>query len=492
MTNSATDISFAELLDELRAGRRELRTDSRLVRPGDIFATLRGSKSDGAAFIPAALEAGAGIILCEAGAAEAARAGSARAVVCDNARRALSRLAQARFNTENLPFPVIGITGTNGKTTIAFILEHIFASQGKKCGLLGTVRYSWPGFSRPAPLTTPDNLELHRMLGAMREAGAQAAIMEVSSHALVQDRIAGVRFAGAIFTNLTQDHLDYHADMESYYAAKARLFLELPDADKACAVNADDPYGRRLLKDCPRSMGFGTAEGMPGRNFLSGQLLSAGRDGLRLRMNHSGTEWELRSPLVGAHNASNLLAAQALCLGLGMVPADLACLENFAGVPGRLERIENPKGLHAFVDYAHTPDALINVLRALRGAGFARLITVFGCGGDRDRTKRPLMGKAVAEYSDIAVLTSDNPRTEQPLDIMADVLPGLAGLAGPNGGRLIQEPDRRKATEIALSLLGPEDALLVAGKGHEDYQIIGTERRPYSDQSTIRELLACV
>lgn len=481
-----TELSFAALLEEVRARKPEIRTDSREVRSGDVFVAMRGSKNDGTDFIPAALSAGASIIVCEPEAAQAARAENARTVACEDVRGALFRLAQARYGTERLPFPVVGVTGTNGKTTVVFLLEHIFTALGKRCGILGTVRYSRPGCSVPAPLTTPDCLALHRILGEMRDDGVEVLTMEASSHALDQQRVGGVNFAGAVFTNLTQDHLDYHLDMERYYAAKARLFSELPEAGKICVINGDDAYGRRLLAACPKAVGFGLDEGGPGRPFLSGRILSSGRDGLHLRMRFEGAQWELHSPLVGKFNASNLLAAQALCLGLGISPEEFQCLEKFHGVPGRLERIANDHGLHAFVDYAHTPDALINVLKALRGAGFVRLIAVFGCGGDRDRTKRPLMGQAVAEYADVAVLTSDNPRTEDPAAIMADVLPGLS-----TAKHLVQEIDRRKATELALRMLGPDDALLVAGKGHEDYQIIGLQRCPYSDQLVIREFLGC-
>jgi UDP-N-acetylmuramoyl-L-alanyl-D-glutamate--2,6-diaminopimelate ligase len=480
------ETAFSGLLETVRGRNVELRTDSRLVRPGDVFVALRGSAGDGADFIPQALRAGASAIVCAPDAASGVGQDSAKVVIHENTREALYLLAQAKYRTETLPFPVFGVTGTNGKTTVTFLLEHLFTHQGRKTGVLGTISYRWPGREQPAPLTTPDAPELHRMLAAMRGAGVETAVMEVSSHAVGQQRIGGVSFSGAIFTNLTQDHLDYHKDMESYYRAKAGLFLNVPDTGKVCAVNADDPYGRRLLESCAGGTGFGTAGEIRGRPFLSGRLLYSGRDGLRLKMRFSGAEWELRSPLVGAHNASNLLAAQALCLGLGMSPDGFSCLESFKGVPGRLERVENTRGLHAFVDYAHTPDALINVLRALRSAGFARLITVFGCGGDRDRAKRPRMGEAVAEYSDVAVLTSDNPRTEDPSAIMADVLPGLAGAR-----RVFREADRRKATELALGMLGPEDALLVAGKGHEEYQIIGAERRPYSDRQVIGELLSC-
>jgi UDP-N-acetylmuramoyl-L-alanyl-D-glutamate--2,6-diaminopimelate ligase len=314
----------------------------------------------------------------------------------------------------------------------------------------------------------------------------ETVVMEISSHAVDQQRVGGVHFTGTIFTNLTQDHLDYHTDMESYYSAKAGLFLELPAPDKVCAVNSDDSYGRRLLRTYKTGIGFGLNGTQAGRSGLTGEILSSGRGGLRLGMCFDGVRWELRSPLVGAFNASNLLGVQALCLGMGFSPDDLACLEDFRGVPGRLERIENPQGRHVFVDYAHTPDALINVLQALRAAGFIRIVVVFGCGGDRDRTKRPRMGEAAAKYADVVVLTSDNPRGEEPEAIMDDVLPGLK-----EARLVVREPDRREATRRALGMLGPDDALLVAGKGHEDCQIIGERRYPYSDQQVIREFLGC-
>jgi UDP-N-acetylmuramoyl-L-alanyl-D-glutamate--2,6-diaminopimelate ligase len=482
-----TELSFTALLEEVRAQRLEIRTDSRRVERGDVFVALRGTVHDATAFIPQALEAGASVIVCSADGAGLVRDSAARLVVHHgDGRAALWQMAQARYHTETLPFPVIGVTGTNGKTTTAFLLEHLFTSQGKKCGMLGTVDYRWPGFHCPAPLTTPDSLELHRMLDAMRWAGTEAAVMEASSHAIDQQRVGGVSFAGAIFTNLTQDHLDYHPDMESYYAAKAGLFLDLPASGKACAVNSDDPYGLRLLQACKTGIGFGLGGKKADCSYLAGEILSSGRDGLRLKMHFNGARWELHSPLVGAFNALNLLGVQALWLGMDFPQDGLACLESFKGVPGRLERIANPLGLHVFVDYAHTPDALVNVLQALRAAGFARVIAVFGCGGDRDRTKRPLMGAAVAKYADVAVLTSDNPRREDPGAIMDDVLPGLK-----EARQLVREPDRRAATRQALAMLGPQDALLVAGKGHEDYQIIGEKRYPYSDQQVIRELLEC-
>lgn len=480
---------FQSLLGEVRAGNREVRSDSRQVRPGDIFVAVPGASEDGARFIPQAKAAGAGVIICEPKAlADAGNAeeSSCRFIAHADPREALWQLASARFHSEELPLRVVGITGTNGKTTTAALLEHLFTAAGKRVGVLGTITYRWPGHSEPAPLTTPDPLSLHAMLARMAEEGVELVFMEASSHALAQQRVSGIPFAGAVFSNLTQDHLDFHADMESYFKAKARLFLELPRMDKVMAINADDPWGRRLLELCPYALSFGLGRSAPERRHLWGELISSGTKGTHLRLHLPDEEWELRSPLVGAFNAANLLAAQAVALELGLKPEDMGALENFSGVCGRLERVANPQGLHVFVDYAHTPDALVNVLAALRGAGFSRIITVFGCGGNRDRTKRPLMGEAVARHADIAVLTSDNPRNEEPETIIADVLPGLEKAKG-----LIVEPDRRKATVKALAMLGPEDALLIAGKGHEDYQIIKGVKHHYSDQEVVRELLQC-
>ena len=478
---------FAALLEQCRRGGLEVRVDSRQVRPGDVFVAVPGVREDGARFIPAAVAAGAAVIVCRPGAAEgAACPAGCRVVRHSDPREALWRLAEARWHTGELPIRIVGVTGTNGKTTCSYLLERLFADAGHKLGVIGTVGYRWPGHNEAAPLTTPDALSVHSMLARMAGAGVDVAVMEVSSHAIDQQRVCGVPFSGAAFTNLTQDHLDYHKDMESYFKVKARLFLELPRPDKAMAVNADDPWGRRLLELCPAALSFGLQKGALNKRHLWGELLSAGTEGCHLRMHLDDRQWELRSPLVGAFNASNLLAVQAVALEMGLEPAAFRALERFTGVCGRLERIENPQGFNVFVDYAHTPDALENVLKALRGAGFRRIVTVFGCGGNRDRSKRPLMGAAVARWSDVAVLTSDNPRFEEPEAILEDVLPGLT-----EAKEVVVDVDRRQATIRALNMLGREDALLIAGKGHEDYQIVNGVKHHYSDQEVVREFFHC-
>ena len=477
-------ISFDHLLDLCAKGKINVQTDSRLVQPGDIFVAVRGGSEDGGKYAADAAARGAAFIICEDPAANPGLADlppNCEAIAHPDSREAAWRLAKAKWQPGGSPLTTLGITGTNGKTTTAFILENILTANGKKCGVLGTVEYRWPGHRETAPLTTPGPMSLHSMLAEMASSGAEYAVMEVSSHALDQQRVGGVDFGGAIFTNLTQDHLDYHHDFESYFLAKASLFTKLPRQDKPVAINRDDPYGRRLLELVPEALSFGLSEAP--RGHLDCKIMAADVNGLKLEIRAGNTVWTIFSPLVGQFNAMNLLGAQALAIQLGFTPADFACLEEFHGVPGRLERIRNKRGLNIFVDYAHTPDALANALKALRQAGFKRIITVFGCGGNRDRGKRPLMGQAVAAGSDVAILTSDNPRNEDPMAIIRDVLPGLA-----QAGQTVIEPDRRLATQKGIELLGPGDALLIAGKGHETYQIIGSERRHYSDQETAREL----
>ncbi len=505
------DFSLSALLDQLRRKRLTPRAHSGAVLAGDLFIVTPPAAPQGApntvggeAYLADALARGASNVLCapeHAGlvrelAAQSPATRDLRLTVDSDLRSALGRAAGAFYGTESKRPRIFGITGTNGKTTSAYLLESLFNSLGRKSGIIGTVSYRWPGHEEPAPLTTPGCLALHGLVAQMRDAGCEYVFMEVSSHALDQGRVAGLEFSGAMFSNLTQDHLDYHTDMENYFQAKARLFLApaqhgVPRADKARAVNAEDPYGRRLLEQCAAlpglTLGFGLeAAPVSGTAHLSAKILANSTAGLQLHMAYQGQSWHLNSPLVGRFNAMNLLAAQALALGAGLPVESLKNLEAFQGVPGRLERIPNPNKLDIFVDYAHTPDALANALTALRDAGFQRVVTVFGCGGNRDRAKRPLMGQAVARHSDVAILTSDNPRHEDPLAIMRDVMPGLAACP-----RVESEPDRRKAIAMALDMLAPGDALLIAGKGHENYQQHGDVKKPFSDQAVVRELLQC-
>jgi UDP-N-acetylmuramoyl-L-alanyl-D-glutamate--2,6-diaminopimelate ligase len=497
-------MQFPELVRLVKEQKIPVAAHSGEVRPGGAFVALPAAvpreraavAPGGEAHIAAALAASPGYIVCEPRhvAAIAARipvGSSCVPVIAESPRQALGLLAQALYDTDECCPTVVGITGTNGKTTQSCLLERIYVASGHSVGVIGTVEYRWPGGAEEASLTTPGCLKLHSLLARMRDAGVDTVFMEVASHALDQERVAGIAFSGVLLTNVTQDHLDYHGDMDSYFHAKARLFQTVeqggtPLDDKVRACNADDPYGRRILTAMPGSVGYGLHEDpAPGTRHLRGVVESISPSGMHLSMEFEGRRWELSSPLVGDFNAMNLLGAQALALGMGAPPEAFSVLEGFTGVRGRLERVPNTRGVNVFVDYAHTPDALVNVLRALRAAGFARVITVFGCGGNRDATKRPRMGEAVARYSDVAILTSDNPRHEKPEAIMADVLPGLAGCPEVHA-----DPDRRAALALALALAGPEDALLVAGKGHETYQQIGDVKIPFSDQAILRELMA--
>ncbi len=351
--------------------------------------------------------------------------------------------------------------------------------------MLGTVEYSYPNFSMPSPLTTPDCVFLHSFFNDARKASVDYAIMEVSSHALQQERVAGLDYDTAIFTNLTQDHLDYHNTMEDYFEAKAKLFARA----NIQIINADDMYGQKLLATYPNAIAYTLQKDIQlAHKTLYGEILSSSPKGLELKLNFENKEYILKSLLIGQHNALNILALVAFGLSQGYSFEDFSCLEHFTGVSGRLERVLNSQNIHAFVDYAHTPDALVNVLQALRNAGFEKIVTVFGCGGDRDRTKRIPMAQAVSSLSDVAVLTSDNPRTENPNQILDDTQKGL-----DTTKEYYRFIDRKEAIVFAFNYIKNLDnkdnaVLLIAGKGHEDYQIIGTEKFPFSDQEIVKGL----
>jgi len=456
-------------------------TDSREVRPGDIFIAISGPLRDGADFVPQALENGAAYVVCE----KEIETGSAELIIHPSPREALGELAETYFKTADCKIKLVGITGTNGKTTTTYLIERLLTAAGMKVGVLGTVSYRWPGYEQPAPLTTPGCWQLHEMISRMDAAGVEVAVMEVSSHALHQNRVCGLNFDAAVMTNVTQDHLDYHGDMEEYFKAKCMLFQHYPSALKRGIINFDDPYGRRLLECYSPSIGYGMDSACAaGEKSLCGEMISCSGSGMRLKMTYDGKEWEIETDLIGKFNGSNLLAAQAIGLHMGLTPDQMNVFKEFDGVPGRLERVRNNQELNIFVDYAHTPDALDNVLSTLKDLDFKRVICVFGCGGDRDRAKRPLMAEAACRYSDVAVLTSDNPRTEDPMRIIEDVRPGLKDCA-----QIIEEVDRAKAIRKAIAEMTVDDVLLIAGKGHETYQIIGTEKRDFSDSEEVSKAI---
>ncbi|MBQ7585886.1 MAG: UDP-N-acetylmuramoyl-L-alanyl-D-glutamate--2,6-diaminopimelate ligase [Desulfovibrionaceae bacterium] len=478
------ECAFNDLL--AKADQIELCTDSRNIKPGALFFAIKGHSDDGTKYVDQAVEAQAKYLVCAQEEAALFKQKYPHLLVCgvQNIRESVWQLASAHYHTPDTKVKILGLTGTNGKTTCTYLLEALLQSLGHRVGVLGTVSYRYPGFATPAPLTTPGALTLHSYIAKMEQSACDYCVMEVSSHALEQERVYGLPFSGCAFTNLTQDHLDYHQTMENYFKVKERLFTEVGLKTKICALNQDDPYGRRLATLGVKSLTFGfKAEYAPD---LKAELLQADTQGCHLRMHYQGKTWDLKSPLIGAFNAANLLTVQALALGLGFTPKDLKALEDFKGVKGRLELVEGC-GHKVFVDYAHTPDALENVLSAVRKAGFKRIIAVFGCGGNRDRGKRPLMGEVVARLADVAVLTSDNPRFEDPLAILEDVKPGLKGAK-----QVLVIADRKEATFAALDLLKNKDeCVLICGKGHEDYQIIQGQRHHYSDQEVVQEYYQC-
>jgi len=460
--------------------------DSRRVRPGDLFFALAGTRTDGRRHVADAIARGARAVVTSAP-LDGDVAGTT-VVASPSPRRLLGRAAAYLAGDPSAGLTLVGVTGTNGKTTTTYLLEAIWRAARHRPGVLGTIAYRFDGASRPAPLTTPDAVTLQGLLAEMRAAQTTHVAMEVSSHALAQERVVGCRFDGAVFTNLTRDHLDFHGDLDAYYAAKARLFREyLPASgkrDPVAVVNVDDPFGERLAAEVPTRLVCVSrgAEGDVHPGAIETTLA-----GTRGELVLGGRTVRFTTRLVGAPHVENVLCAAGAAWALGAsadaIAAGLAALEP---PPGRLEQITGP-GFTVVVDYAHTPDALARALEVLRPLTTGRLVTVFGCGGDRDPGKRPLMGDAAARGSDLVVLTSDNPRTEDPLRIIADVERGVRA-AGATAYRV--EPDRRAAIALAVELARPGDLVLVAGKGHEDYQIVGTEKHPLDDRDEVRRALA--
>jgi UDP-N-acetylmuramoyl-L-alanyl-D-glutamate--2,6-diaminopimelate ligase len=448
--------------------------DSRAASPGCLFFALPGAKSDGAQFVAQAAALGAAAAVVEKAPAEA----GCPLVIVENARAAMADVAAAFYDHPSRALKCIGITGTNGKTTTAILAKHLLDAAGVRCGLVGTVKYVAGGVERPASRTTPESVELQALLAEMRDSGERAVSMEVSSHSLVQERARGVEFDAAVFTNLTQDHLDYHGTMDAYFEAKARLFENLAAQTvkkPRAVVNSDDRYGQRLLDRFGKRLKTVTF----GRNVHAEFRASAIRHdlhGTRFALEARGKSYLVRSPLIGLFNVYNALGALAAVMTCGVeLRRAIDALAEAPQVPGRLERVPSRRNFQVFVDYAHTDDALRNVLQTLRECGPARLITVFGCGGDRDRKKRPLMAAAGESLADHIILTSDNPRSEDPDAILAEM---EKGLARRNHEKI---PDREAAIRRAIEIAGPGDIVLIAGKGHEKTQEFADHTVPFDD-----------
>jgi len=462
--------------------------DSRRVKPGDLFVAIRGHHSDGHGFIENAVEKGAVAVAAET--LTGCEAKVATLLVPDS-RKALSKLALAFYADPFKNITLIGITGTNGKTTTTYLLESMVEAAGGKPGVLGTVNYRYSDKRVPAPVTTPESLDLIRLSREMVDEGVTHIVMEVSSHALDQGRTLDCPFNVAVFTNLSRDHLDYHKTMDEYFVAKSRLFKGLradPSGRRPSAViNLDDPRGRDLVAMTRAEV---LTYGLGKECRVSADALQMDRNGLKLRLRTPAGEGVVRSPLIGDFNVYNILAAAGAAIAMSLpFRAVVQGVEALESVPGRLERIENRKGLTLVVDYSHTPDALLKAMTSLKPYVKNRLITVFGCGGDRDRGKRYDMGRLAGEHSDVAFITSDNPRSEDPLSIVKEIEKGMldsglkkgGGNTHPGRGYFL-EVDRRQAIRKAVAMAEAADVVLIAGKGHEDYQIIGSERRRFSDQ----------
>jgi len=460
---------------------RSLAYDSRQVEPGALFVATRGLKVSGADFAAQAIARGAVAIVAEQ---PDASSGSTPWVEVTDARAAMARLASEFFGHPSDSMSVVGITGTNGKTTTAYLIRAIFEKAGRKCGLMGTVTYSLGDEELPAFRTTPEAPDVQRMFRRMVDSGCRACAMEVSSHALALQRVDGTVFAAGVFTNLTRDHLDFHGDMESYFLAKKRLFDLLPSGTPA-VINMDDPRGEVLRKSASRPVTYAVnrpADVVPGP-------LSLTFGGLEFDARTPAGSIHVKSRLVGRPNVSNVLAAVAVATALDVRTGDIeAGLAGLSGVPGRFEVVSgSADDVTVVIDYAHTDDALRNLLETARPLAPRRVITVFGCGGDRDRTKRPLMGAVAARLSDVVVVTSDNPRTEEPARIIEEIKRGIP--TDRDAASLFAIVDREEAIRFAISKAQPGDLILLAGKGHEKSQVLGGRELPFDEAGIARAAL---
>ena len=478
-------VTLADRRGSLQVPIRNIITDSRRVGPGSLFVARPGQRTDGRLFVEEAIDRGATAVLSED------RPGLHKGVTflqVADLGAALARLAGNFYNWPDRDLRLVGITGTNGKTTVAWLVHQFLAAARPKArsGLIGTIHYDLGGRTVPAYRTTPESVDTVGLLRQMAEAGCDSAVMEVSSHGLAQGRVDGLAFDTAVFLNLTRDHLDYHRDMESYYRAKRKLFDgSTGHRPGRMVLPVDEPYGRRLREDLGPVEGVVTY-GVEVPADYRAEEVEVGREGLRFRLVAGDRSFPVQSPLAGRFNVRNLLAALAVAGEEGL---DLAAcarfLRTFPGVPGRLERVGEPEAGEIFVDYAHTDDALRNVLETLREITPGRLLLVFGCGGDRDRSKRPLMTHVAQTYADEVWATADNPRSEDLGRILADM---ERGVSRPEAIRFVE--DRREALSEAIDALGEGDTLLVAGKGHEPFMEFASTVVPFDDRQVVRELLS--
>jgi UDP-N-acetylmuramoyl-L-alanyl-D-glutamate--2,6-diaminopimelate ligase len=466
-------MTFTQLLALVLSEGIRVCSDSRQVQPGDVFVAVCGTQVDGHDYIDKALANGAGFVVTQR------PAEGADSIVVEDTAEALGLLAQASFGNPSSNLTNLAVTGTNGKTTVAYMVRSILEYTGAKCGLIGTIEYNTGTTTIPAPLTTPDAITIAQAAQQMAANNADYMVVEASSHALSQKRLSGVSFTAAAFTNLTGDHLDYHKTEDDYLDAKTLLFTGLPPHGLA-VLNAESDAAHtiaEIIEPAIRTLWYGIDRDVD----LNAQVHRMDAVGSEFSIIFENYSEKVTTHLPGRHNILNCLAAAGLCLGAGVGLDDIAAgLSALETVPGRLQPVSSMaavrRGIKVFVDYAHTDDALKNVLNTLKPLCEGRLIVLFGCGGDRDKTKRPRMAAVAEELADVVVVTSDNPRTEDPDTIIADILTGIK-----KGQTPFVEPDRAKAIEIAVDQAQAGDIVLLAGKGHEDYQIIGTEKRHFSD-----------
>jgi UDP-N-acetylmuramoyl-L-alanyl-D-glutamate--2,6-diaminopimelate ligase len=481
---------------------RYLASDSRQVKPGSLFVAIRGLRSDGHFFLHDAVERGAAAVVVEEASARPELSAPIPVIEVKDSRMALARLAERFYDRPSSRLGMIGVTGTNGKTTVTHLIQSILRAAGHRAGLFGTLVYDLAGERLPSTHTTPEAHILQALLARLVEKEADYAVMEVSSHALALNRVEGCEFDLAVFTNLTQDHLDFHGTMEGYFESKRKLFLNLnrsPEksrpyphrghpskravpAGRRAVINRDDPWGRRLIETMEAPV---WTYGLEGRADLTADDLRSSLEGVAFTAVTPIGSFPVRSALVGRYNVYNLLAAIGAAVHLEIPPDRIRQgIASLSGVPGRFERLDSGRGFSVIIDYAHTEDALDRLLRTVLELTSGRVITVFGCGGDRDPGKRAPMGRAAARFSDLVMITSDNPRSEDPVQIINEVTDGVREGSAQKQSPVewMAVPDRREAIERALGLARPGDTVVVAGKGHEEYQIIGDRTIPFNDR----------
>lgn len=455
-------------------------SDSKAVKNGFMFVAVKGWRADGHRFIKEAIDRGAKAVVFQEQALRLPQSRRVSFIQVADTRKALAKLASDFCGTPSARMKVVGITGTNGKTTTSYLIEAILKEAGFMPAVIGTVNYRFKDKVVPSKNTTPGPVELQSILSGMLKAGVNYVVMEVSSHALHQARTEGIRFHSAVFTNLTQDHLDYHGSLEEYFQAKARLFRHI-DSKATAVINHDDAYGRRFKDLTPAQIITYSAAGQAD---VCAQDIEFDMSGTVFTLCFGAKKAKLNSRLIGRHNVYNVLAACAFALKEGLDPAVIkSAVEKFSLVPGRLERIDFKGDFSVFVDYAHTHDAISCAINALRQVSGNRVIVVFGCGGDRDKTKRPKMGSVVSELADYAIITNDNPRSEDPAGIIEDIKSGI------DKDNFCVIPDRRQAIRRSLSIAKEGDIVLVAGKGHENYQVLKDKTIDFDDREVIRKCL---